>query len=87
MELDKDLDYNALKDEFQTICDLKENDNKVIKIRNADLALIPLMSVLEDNTKNKPIIVDVSKVNYKGKHIKNFRLFFNVAMKHNNIQI
>lgn len=88
VELDRNLDYNALKDEFRTICNLKENDNKVIKIRNADLALIPLISVLEDNTKNIPVIVDVTKVNYNGKHIKTLKCFFkfdeNIIHKCNN---
>lgn len=64
MQLNVDLDYNSLKSQLKTLCGVVENDNKVIKIRNKDLALIPLNNLLEGNTEDNPFVVDITRVNY-----------------------
>lgn len=67
IELEKDLDYNSLKATLKNVCGLSENDNKVIKMRNKDLALVPLSVILEQDVADTPFILDVSAISYRGK--------------------
>lgn len=53
VELNPNLDYNGLKKEVSSIFGLSENDDKVLKLRNKNYALIPLMNLLDGNTFEK----------------------------------
>lgn len=64
VQLNIDLDYNHLKSQLKKLCDVDENDNKVIKIRDKDLVLIPLSNLLEGNTEDNRFVVDITRVSY-----------------------
>ncbi|XP_044258882.1 uncharacterized protein LOC123007571 [Tribolium madens] len=67
IEVDPDLEYNALKKEIQDICEVGPEDNKVIKLRRDDEVLVPLSFLLESNDPDKYFYIDICKINYANK--------------------
>lgn len=53
MEINPKLDYNTLKNEVRCLFGVEDDEEKVIKLRNKDFILIPLMNLLEGNSPEK----------------------------------
>ncbi|GJQ86266.1 hypothetical protein Trydic_g8963 [Trypoxylus dichotomus] len=64
IELDKDINYQALKREMDEFFGITKEDKKVIKIRNKDGVLIPMTEILKGNDINNPFIIDISRIHH-----------------------
>ncbi|KAF2884897.1 hypothetical protein ILUMI_21268 [Ignelater luminosus] len=73
LEINPKLDYNSLKNEVRCLFGVAEDDEKVIKLRNKDCILIPLMNLLEGNSPENYYIVDVSKIQHTAKTTVNLQ--------------
>ncbi|KRT80251.1 hypothetical protein AMK59_6505, partial [Oryctes borbonicus] len=71
IELDKDINYQALKREMDEYFGITKEDKKVIKIRNKDGVLIPMTEILKGNDINNPFIIDISRIHHSTKNNAN----------------
>jgi len=81
-EINPKTDYNVLKQEVRNLLGLSESDDKVIKLRNKDLILIPLMHLLEGNSSENYFILDVSKIQHATKSTANLQDAYLDAVRH-----
>ncbi|KAK9751310.1 hypothetical protein QE152_g5078 [Popillia japonica] len=68
VELEKEVDYQTLKKEMDAYFGITKDDKKVIKIRNKDGVLIPMMEILKGNDINSPFIIDISRIHHSTKN-------------------
>ncbi|XP_031332791.1 uncharacterized protein LOC116163755 isoform X2 [Photinus pyralis] len=62
IDINPNLDYNSLRQFLYSYFGLKEEDDKVIKIRNQNLILVPLTNLTEVNSSDNFFIIDIAKI-------------------------
>ncbi|KAK5650263.1 hypothetical protein RI129_001292 [Pyrocoelia pectoralis] len=62
MDINPQLDYDGLKQHLYSYFGLNEDDDKVIKIRNHNLVLVPLTNLTEANSSDNFFVIDVAKI-------------------------
>ncbi|XP_017768971.1 PREDICTED: uncharacterized protein LOC108557096 [Nicrophorus vespilloides] len=60
LELESGIEYSMLKKRMREYFGIAEDEAKVIKIRNKDYVLVPMMNLLNEDDTQSPFIIDIT---------------------------
>ncbi|KAF5286152.1 hypothetical protein FQR65_LT12910 [Abscondita terminalis] len=81
LELNLKFDYNSLKQYLQNCFELTDDDDKVIKLRNEQFVLLPLMNLLQPSYVTT-FIIDIAKIQHTTRSTANLQDAYLDAVRH-----
>ncbi|KAF5277437.1 hypothetical protein FQA39_LY06250 [Lamprigera yunnana] len=73
LEVNPQLDYTGLKQYLHDYFEISEEDDKVIKLRNNNLALVPLMNLLQSKSPNESFVIDIATIQHNTRSAANLQ--------------